>query len=152
VLWLAARGGLPRDAPGAGPRVLPRAVLAQAPSTDLRRATLERVDTQPSGTPASELLIGGPPAEFPERYELASPAERPPYGPDLPVLLVHGDVDTIVPVAFSRAFQAERAELGDDVRLVEYPGVGHFELIDPAHDAWRRTAVDFLAETVFDPA
>jgi pimeloyl-ACP methyl ester carboxylesterase len=44
------------------------------------------------------------------------------------VILVHGTADDRVPVEMSRAFPAGR--------LVEIPGAGHFDLIDPDSPAW----------------
>ena len=71
-------------------------------------------------------LMGGGPDEFPERYAVADPAALPP--PAVPVTLVHGTADDQVPVGMSRAFGAGR--------LVEIPGAGHFDLIDPESRAW----------------
>jgi len=41
----------------------------------------------------------------------------------VPVTLVHGTADEQVPAAMSRAFGVGR--------LIEIPGAGHFDLIDP---------------------
>jgi pimeloyl-ACP methyl ester carboxylesterase len=71
-------------------------------------------------------LMGGEPDEVPERYAVADPAALPP--PPVPVTLVHGTADEQVPAGMSRAFHAGR--------LVEIPGAGHFDLIDPESRAW----------------
>lgn len=56
-----------------------------------------------------------------------------------PVLLVHGDADTIVPVAGARKFRdAFIQEYGADAKRVqyrEYPGVGHELLPEMRHEA-----------------
>jgi acetyl esterase/lipase len=71
----------------------------------------------------------------PELYDRASPAAMLPLG--VPQLLVHGEEDDTVPVAMSRAYHAAAVAAGDVVSLVTLPGVGHFEHLDPASDAWR---------------
>ncbi|MEX1358272.1 MAG: prolyl oligopeptidase family serine peptidase, partial [Gaiellaceae bacterium] len=55
----------------------------------------------------------------------------------VPQLLVHGEEDDAVPVAMSRDYRAAAVAAGDDVSLVTLPGVGHFEHLDPASEAWR---------------
>jgi acetyl esterase/lipase len=115
-----------------------RAVVALAPVADLRRAA--ELDLGPGAV--TGLLGGGPDAE-PERYDLASPIERLPLG--VPQLLVHGERDRLVPIELSRSYAAAAEAAGDPVELVEQPGAGHFEPIDPAHPAWEAAAA-WLAE------
>jgi pimeloyl-ACP methyl ester carboxylesterase len=62
----------------------------------------------------------------PDRYAVADPAALGP--PAAAVIRVHGTADDQVPVEMSRAFPAGR--------LVEVPGAGHFDLIDPDSPAW----------------
>jgi pimeloyl-ACP methyl ester carboxylesterase len=84
---------------------------------------------------AAESFLGGPPGRLPQRYDLASPVERLPLG--IPQLLVHGDADASVPVDLSRRYARRAAEAGDPCELVELPGVGHMEHLDPGTAAWR---------------
>ncbi len=65
-------------------------------------------------------LFGAGPDEDPERYAAFDPMER---ALDVPLLVLHGDADDIVPIELSRAY-AERA--GGE--LVTVPGAGHFDL------------------------
>jgi carboxymethylenebutenolidase len=68
-----------------------------------------------------------------------------------PVLILHGDADTIVPVRFAFALRDAIAASGGEVELHVYPGAGHvFNLpysptysAGAAEDAHRR-AIDFL--------
>ncbi|MGH9120167.1 MAG: alpha/beta hydrolase family protein [Acidimicrobiales bacterium] len=131
ALWAAARPGLPDDVPGAGrdSGVTLRAAVAQAGVSDLRTAAA--LDLGPGAVVG---LLGGRPDQQPARYALASPIERLPLG--VPQLLVHGARDRLVPVAMSRAYAAAGRGAGDRVELVEWPGIGHFEVIDPAHPSW----------------
>jgi fermentation-respiration switch protein FrsA (DUF1100 family) len=86
-----------------------------------------------SGGVAEELL-GGSPAEVPERYELASPAARLPLG--VPQLLVHGGQDEIVPAAMSRAYASSAVAASDRIELIIHEELGHFEHLDPRSEAW----------------
>jgi len=78
------------------------------------------------GRGAAQNLLGGTPDEVPDRYAVADPAALTP--PSVPVILVHGTADDRVPIGMSRAFRVGR--------LIELPGIGHFDLIDPASPAW----------------
>jgi acetyl esterase/lipase len=111
ALWAAAR------------RLVTHAV-AQAGVVDLAEAARLGL----SGGVVDELVP-------PELYDRASPGAMLPLG--VPQLLVHGEDDDTVPVAMSRAYHAAAVAAGDDVSLVTLPGVGHFEHLDPASDAWR---------------
>jgi acetyl esterase/lipase len=112
ALWAAAEG-------------LVRAAVGQAAVSDLREA--QRLSL--SGGVVGDLLGDAPP------YAAASPLERLPLG--VPQLLVHGEDDAIVPVSMSREYERAARAAGDDVELAALPGVGHFEHLDPASEAWR---------------
>jgi acetyl esterase/lipase len=136
ALWVAGRMRLPEGAPGGRPRIVPRAVVGQAPVADLRAAEAAGLSDG-----AVREFLGGGPAEVPERYLAADPAELVGHG--LPVLLVHGHGDTDVPCEQSESYLAQATLAGDRVELEIGPG-GHMGLIDPASDAWRRVR-DWLA-------
>jgi pimeloyl-ACP methyl ester carboxylesterase len=116
--------------PGAEPAVRLAAAVAQAGVVDLREAARLGLSR---GAAAS--LLGGTPVKLPARYDVASPIERLPIG--VPQLLVHGDADDSVPIELSRRYAARAAEGGDPCELVELPGCGHFEHLDPTSHAWR---------------
>jgi acetyl esterase/lipase len=124
--WLAARPGLPAGTPGAGPAVALRGAVSQAGVLDLVDAADRRV-----GGSAVPDLLGGLPADVPDRYALASPAARLPF--PTPVICVHGDADGNVPIRQSERFVAAA---GGAAELVRLPGVDHFAVIDAADDAW----------------
>ena len=81
--WLAGRHRVPAGAPGAGPAVIVGGVVAQAGVLDLVTAA-----EQGLGVGATQALLGGEPAEVPDRYAIGSPAALLPIG--VPVELVHG--------------------------------------------------------------
>jgi acetyl esterase/lipase len=134
ALWSAGRHRLSPDCPwhragagGVGAGVA--GVLALAPVSDLAACYRAGLDGDAAGA-----LLGGGPVEQPERYAVADPARLVPLG--APVWIVHGTADDRVPFAMSRSF-AERAQAaGDDVRLAELAGGGHFDVIDPLSTAW----------------
>jgi fermentation-respiration switch protein FrsA (DUF1100 family) len=101
-------------------------VLALAPVCDLEGA----------GRPARALLGGGP-AEVPERWQQADPMRRIPLG--VPVGIVHGRDDETVSVRRSREYVAAAHAAGADVTLTETPG-GHRGPIDPVTRAWNAAA------------
>jgi pimeloyl-ACP methyl ester carboxylesterase len=78
---------------------------------------------------AAGLLLDGAPDEQPERYAAASPQALAP--PPAQVIAIHGERDDIVPIAFSERYAAGGTA---EARIV--PGADHFDVIDPASDAW----------------
>lgn len=109
-------------------RVRPRLVIGLAPISDLELA--HRLDL---GHGAVAGLLGGTPAERPERYRVASPAANLPIG--IPQLLLHGDDDADVPLALSRAHVQAAYATGDHAELVELADTGHMDFLDPASRA-----------------
>jgi acetyl esterase/lipase len=131
ALWAGARAVLPDGAPGARPRIAPVAVVAQAAPADL--AGIHRA----TGGGAVDLLMGGSPERYPERYAIADPIAVVP--PPTPVLLVHGSADHVVSVAHSRRYAAVTRAAGGEVELVELDARScphHRSHVDPASPAW----------------
>jgi len=127
ALWAAARERGEKSGERTG-RCRISAVVGQAPVADLQRA----FELRAGGSAVSELL-GGTPTQRAERYRWASPRARLPL--NVPQLLIHGTSDDVVPIEISRGYiQAARAA-GDRAELVELPGAGHMEFLDPASPA-----------------
>jgi acetyl esterase/lipase len=129
ALWLAGRHRLAPGEPGARPRVRPLGAVSQAGVTDLARGAAENL-----GDGACQALLGGTPEEHPERYAAASPAALLPLG--VPVLLVHGAADDLVPPSQSRAFARAARAVGDEVEVVELPGADHFDVVETSSEGW----------------
>jgi acetyl esterase/lipase len=125
ALWAASREA---------PAVRVTRVVAQAAVCNLTVA----------GEPAWDLL-GGRPADVPERYDAADPMRLLPLG--VPTLLVHGAEDETVPVKRSREYFAAAREAGDPVELVEPVPGGHRLHPDPRTEAWR-VAAEWIARPV----
>jgi dipeptidyl aminopeptidase/acylaminoacyl peptidase len=120
ALWLAGTGKV-------------ASAVSLAGVSDLAAAAEERL-----GEGAAVELAGGLPHERPEAYALADPIRRLPTG--VPQLLAHGDRDDRVPVEQSRRYARAALAAGDRCELLELPGVGHFEPIDPRGSVWPRIA------------
>ncbi|HJO04984.1 MAG TPA: alpha/beta hydrolase [Acidobacteriota bacterium] len=132
ALWSATRDRLARDSDLYRPSPLPvRGVIGLAPIASL--ATY-RVGPPQSCHEAVDLLMGGPPESYPDRYADASPSARLPIG--VPMTLVSGTQDTIVPTSGVSTFVEAAIAAGDDARLVRIRGAGHFEPSVPVSEAW----------------
>jgi pimeloyl-ACP methyl ester carboxylesterase len=82
-----------------------------------------------------DLMGGMSPDEAPAEYRNASPIEMLPLG--IPVRLLHGDADDIVPIEISQRYEAAAQQAGDrSAKLVPLPGAGHFPVIDPRSAEW----------------
>jgi acetyl esterase/lipase len=112
-------------------------VVALAPVADLRKAYELHLSDD-----AVVEFMGGNPQQRPLEYDQACPSRHPL---TVPATLIHGIDDDVVPISISREYS--RLRRGDPVRLVELPGTGHMELIDPETEAFATVAgaiTDFL--------
>ncbi|MCU0756841.1 MAG: alpha/beta hydrolase [Xanthomonadales bacterium] len=139
-----------------------RAVVAYFPPTDLlqlgpdfalpptSRPDLVNLVDGP-GQPHARLIAFGGPGEGigPIRNNIANPAAPWPTlvartrsaspltwvdATDVPVYLLHGSADTVVPVAQSRRLRDALVGAGVSLVYVEVPGLGHVPPSDPAQD------------------
>ena len=81
--------------------------------------------------------------EQPRRYRAASPLALLPLG--VRQLIIHGTADDTVPIEIARRYAEAARAAGDPVRLVELPGAGHMEFLDP-HSLAHATLCGWLAE------
>jgi acetyl esterase/lipase len=133
ALWAAGRQKLPPTAPGAingKERVRLQQVISQAGVCDLHGAYRDWHGG------AVQALMGGGPAELPERYAVADPLAGVPL--DVPALLVHGVLDETVSVRLSRDYAASALAAGGEAELVEIEGEAgrHRAHVDPRGAAW----------------
>ena len=87
-------------------------------------------------------FLGGKPDAVPEHYREADPMELSI--PRTRQWLLHGTEDDIVPPEFSRDYVSQKKKAGESAELVEIPRAGHFELIDPASEAFRQVTATVL--------
>ncbi|MEH1012701.1 alpha/beta fold hydrolase [Micromonospora sp. CPCC 206060] len=104
-------------------------VLALAPVADLVEAY--RLDLDGGAVAA---LLGGGPAEVPDRYAAADPQSWVPMRTR--TVIVHGVRDEQVPIRLSQAYVAANRAAGAEPTLIELPECEHFGLIDPTSIAW----------------
>lgn len=78
------------------------------------------------GIQLEELFFGGPPWEVPELYHKNSPIYRLDRA-TTPLLIVHGEGETTVPVFLADQVFAGMQRLGKEVEYARYPNENHFE-------------------------
>ncbi|HZT27972.1 MAG TPA: alpha/beta hydrolase [Pseudolabrys sp.] len=134
ALWAAARRRLPKTSPLYREDPLPiGGVVSLAGIADL-------ADYRANGPPA----CGGPrvidgliDAAHRSPWDVfadTSPAALLPIG--VPQAIVSGKLDPIVPASFGHAYVVKAAAAGDSVQEFTIDDASHFELIDPASDAF----------------
>jgi acetyl esterase/lipase len=110
------------------------ALLAASHFTDLLGVislggvvNLRRAQELGLGENVVDEFMGGTPAELPLPYQDADPVNR---FSSVRRVLIHGELDDIVPVELSRNFP-------QPCRFVEIPGGDHYTLIDPECNAFK---------------
>lgn len=134
ALWAASRRLLPDDSPLAHPDpFVPGAVVSLAGIGDLRKfGPLVPVTCGPD---ILERLTGAALPHAHDTYAEISPAEMP--APDVPVLMVSGVLDRLVPPYVADDYaRAILAKTKASVEIIDVPGAGHFDLVTPGTGAW----------------
>lgn len=133
AMWAAARSRLPAASPLHTAAPLPvRGVIDLAGPVDMT-ANIPGYQSLCRDSVITSLL-GGTPAEAPERYAQVSAIKLVPLG--IPQLIVLGEHEDFVPRQFAEAYVDAAARAGDEVRLLVIPGVGHFEPASPRAATW----------------
>ena len=133
ALWIAARNA---PSVAAVPHVSPlfrdsplqvHGVVALGPITDMRE--YQTREKSSCGNTAIESVLGGMPADVPDRVALVSPIELLPLR--LPTVLVAGEQDGIAPLEALNAYATAARLKGDRVSVFRSPGDGHFDVLAP---------------------
>jgi len=132
ALWAGGPRKLAAGDPA--PKVKVMAAVGQAPAADLKR-----IHELGCSNRVSLELTGGTPEQYPDRYHYGSPRALLPLG--IPQLIVHGDEDDTVIEEIGREYAAAARKAGDKVEYVSFPGMGHFEHLDPTGHAWETVVV-----------
>lgn len=82
--------------------------------------------------PILNTLFGVTAEENPDLWASGNPSTYADSMPDIPVLLIHGDSDTTVPVDFTEQLAQELTAAGADVTVEVLPGGTHPDAADPA--------------------
>ena len=129
AIWAASRPRIPANDSIGAPNPLPvKGALALTPAPDL-----ENLHEQQVCGHVIDGLMGGSPEERPERYRWASPMQNAPG--DVPQTIVVGKYDTDWGPSGRRYYDLA-SKRGDDIRLIEAPESGHFDIIDPDSSSW----------------
>ena len=133
ALWAASRS---RRGTAAGLDVPSRPPLAVSGVVSLAGITDMAAYGAATGgcNSAVAALMDGTPADMPQRYRAVNPIDRLPLG--VPVYLVHGAADPIVPVALSEQYATRARAAGDRVEISRVERAGHFDVVAPQATAW----------------
>ena len=129
ALWLAGRSKIPAASELFVKDPLPLAAAVNLDGPGDLNAMLGAQE-QICGRPVIAELMGGTPAERPERYRAGSPAE---------LLPLTGHVESLTGQAFgaqNTAYEAAAAKLGRPIQVTLVPKATHFTFIDPQSDVW----------------
>ena len=122
ALWAASRSRLTGPLKGKG-AIKPVSVVAIDGPGAL--TPFIGVDEQVCGQPVIVPLMGGTPAQKPDAYRTASPADHLPLG--MRQLLVEAELGP-----FMKPYAAAATAAGDPVEVLEPTGANHFDIITPA--------------------
>ncbi len=85
-------------------------------------------------------FLHGTPSDVPDHYREADPIRLSI--PQARQWMVQGSADDVIPPAFARDYVAAKQKRTgkekEDVQLLEIPGAGHFDLIDPRTEVWKQ--------------
>ncbi|MFB9861709.1 alpha/beta hydrolase family protein [Rufibacter immobilis] len=144
ALWAASRKSLPRHSPLYTRNPLKsKGVVSLAGIPDLKAYAL----APGSCNQAVPQLLGGMPDQVPDRYAQASAVGLLPMR--LPVKLVQGVKDPIVPVSQAEALAQHSSQRNYLVKTVLLPNAGHFDLVAPTSPVWptiEQAVKDLLAK------
>jgi acetyl esterase/lipase len=145
AMWVAARSRLPTASPlyVADPLRV-RGVIDLAGPVDMT-ANIPGYEAR-CGDTVVKSLLGGTPSAVAERYAQASAIKLLPLR--VPQVLVWGTRDDFVPLPLAEAYTQAAARVGDPMRLVVIPGVGHFEIASPRSSTWPQ--VESAIRSLFD--
>ena len=87
-------------------------------------------------------FLGGKPDAVPEHFREADPMELSI--PQAQQWLLHGSEDDTVPPDFSRNYVLQKKKAGESAQLLEIRHAGHFDLIDPASEAFKQVTSTVL--------
>jgi acetyl esterase/lipase len=77
-------------------------------------------------------LFGGSFTDRPQEWERANPLNYVDSASNIPILLIHGDADTVAPLDFSQEFEDALVNAGADSTLDVVSGADHQAMVDPS--------------------
>ncbi|MBE7163288.1 MAG: alpha/beta hydrolase fold domain-containing protein [Williamsia herbipolensis] len=137
AVWVGTRGRLRAEQVGSEPLWQPNRIISLAGPLNMRLAA-QRGDSRITR------ILGGTPAQVPDRYRTVDPIEN--IDPTMPVLLVHGTADTVVSPTQSLTYADAVRRAGGRVTVRLLPGQTHSALVTKGSPAFP-TVVDMIART-----
>lgn len=129
ALWAASRASLPSTSRWHASDIQVTGAVALAPLADLRRAADLGL-----GDNAVADFLGGMPNEVPDTYDRTDPSLLTP---SVPVRILHGPDDDVVPINLSERYAARLAETGcADWDFTSVDGADHRSWGDPSSSSW----------------
>jgi acetyl esterase/lipase len=137
AFWVAGRYHINRESEIFLPRpkVNPKTVIALAGAVDLR-LTIELAGTGPFAHDKHEVhqLMGGDPAQLPDRYLAGNPGDLLPLSADQ--ILIQGTNDDQIPPELPSRWADRSRKLGSKASVKTIPGADHLDIVDPESAAW----------------
>ena len=137
AFWVAGRHHVPpQSLIGQVPvRTAMRAAIALAGAVDLR-LTCDLAGYMAFAHDKGEVyrLMGGSPAQVPERYRAGNPGDLLPL--NVPQVLIQGTEDRQIPPALPGRWAEMARRQGEHVTVTMVAGADHLDVIDPLSAAW----------------
>jgi acetyl esterase/lipase len=137
AFWLAGRHHIPEGSPihNPQPRVPLHGLVSLAGAVDLRLT----IDLSGYFTFAHDKLevyslMGGTPADLPDRYRAGNPGDLLPLG--VRQVLLQGTEDNQIPPKLPERWADNGRRQGDEVTVTMVPLADHFDIVDPESKAF----------------
>lgn len=134
AMWAAARGRLPHGSEIYSDDPLPiRGVIDLAGTPDMEAFfPLQRSNC--GDRPVVEEMVGGTPAQHPERYFQVSAIDLLPLG--IRQAVVWGRKDQSAPLYLGRNYVTRAKQMREKITFLIFENIGHFEIATPLKPSW----------------
>ncbi len=129
AVWAGTRQDLRGDEVGSRPRFRPTRVISLA-------GPLDMVYAADHGDKRIVAVLGGRPGEVPKRYASVDPIQN--LDPAVPVIAIHGTLDTVVAPANSQRYVNALRKRGGRASLELLPGENHTSIVSTHSPSFRR--------------
>jgi acetyl esterase/lipase len=129
AVWGGTRNSLHANEVGSNPKFRPTRVVSLA-------GPLDMVYAAHHGDRHVVAVLGGTPEAVPDRYRSVNPIEH--IDPTVPIIAVHGNRDTVVPLVLSQRYIDEVHRRGGIGGMVVEDGENHGSIVDPKSKAYPR--------------
>ncbi|NOP97299.1 alpha/beta hydrolase family protein [Mycolicibacterium fortuitum] len=142
AVWASTRHDLHGDEVGSRPLFRPTRVISLA-------GPLDMVYAANRGDNHIVAVLGGRPAEVPQRYASVDPIQN--LDPEVPVIAVHGTLDTVVSPANSQRYVAALKKRGGRASLEMIPGENHTSIVSTRSPGFKRVLHLITATSEAEP-